>query len=49
MEGTGIVEKFIELAGGPEAKLVVVPTAGGNRNQEARFGSTRSRRPLRAG
>ena len=34
MEGTGIVEKFIELAGGPEAKLVVVPTAGGNRNQD---------------
>ena len=30
-DGTGIVEKFIELAGGPEAKLIVVPTAGGNR------------------
>jgi len=34
MEGTGIVEKFIELAGGPDAPLVVVPTAGGNRNQD---------------
>ncbi len=28
---TGIMEKFIELAGGPEAKIVVVPTAGGNK------------------
>jgi cyanophycinase len=27
---TGIMEKFIELAGGSKAKLVVVPTAGGN-------------------
>jgi cyanophycinase len=34
MEGTGIVEKFIELAGGADAKLVIVPTAGGNRNQD---------------
>lgn len=31
MAGTGIQEKFIELAGGPNAKIVVVPTAGGNR------------------
>lgn len=31
---TGIIEKFIELAGGPEAKFVIVPTAGGNRNQK---------------
>ncbi len=30
-EGTGIMEKFIEIAGGPDAKFVVVPTAGGNR------------------
>jgi cyanophycinase len=30
--GTGIVEKFIELAGGPEKKFVIVPTAGGNRD-----------------
>jgi cyanophycinase len=28
---TGIMEKFIELAGGPKAKLVIVPTAGGNK------------------
>jgi cyanophycinase len=34
MEGTGIAEKFIELAGGPEAKVIIVPTAGGNRNQD---------------
>jgi len=30
--GTGIVEKFIELAGGLDRKFVIVPTAGGNRN-----------------
>lgn len=34
MEGTGIVERFIELAGGADAKIVVVPTAGGNRTQD---------------
>lgn len=28
---TGIMEKFIQLAGGPDAKFVVVPTAGGNK------------------
>jgi cyanophycinase len=28
--GTGIMEKFTELAGGPDAKFIVVPTAGGN-------------------
>ncbi len=33
-DGTGIVEKFIELAGGPEAKFIVVPTAGGNRTAD---------------
>lgn len=31
-DGTGIVEKFIELAGGVDKKFVIVPTAGGNRN-----------------
>lgn len=30
LDGTGIIEKFIELAGGPAAKIVIVPTAGGN-------------------
>jgi cyanophycinase len=34
LEGTGILEKFIELAGGPDKKFVIVPTAGGNRNRE---------------
>ena len=33
-EGTGIVEKFIALAGGPEKKFIVVPTAGGNRTAD---------------
>jgi cyanophycinase len=33
-EGTGIVEKFIELGGGPDGKFVIVPTAGGNRNPD---------------
>src|SRR5262249_61365458 len=32
LTGSGIYEKFIELAGGPEKKFVIVPTAGGNRN-----------------
>jgi cyanophycinase len=34
LEGTGIYEKFIELAGGVNAKFVIVPTAGGNRNPD---------------
>ena len=33
-EGTGIIEKFIELAGGPDKKFIIVPTAGGNRRQD---------------
>jgi cyanophycinase len=33
-DGTGIVEKFIELAGGPEKKFVIVPTAGGNKKAD---------------
>jgi cyanophycinase len=35
MDGTGIVEKFIELGGGPEnGRFVIVPTAGGNFGQD---------------
>jgi cyanophycinase len=34
LNGSGINEKFIELAGGPEKKFVIVPTAGGNRNAQ---------------
>ena len=30
--GTGIMEKFVNLAGGADAKIVVVPTANGNRD-----------------
>jgi cyanophycinase len=32
LEGTGIPEKFIQLAGGKDKKFVIVPTAGGNRD-----------------
>lgn len=31
---TGIIEKFIELAGGPDAKFIIVPTAGGNKSSK---------------
>jgi len=34
LDGTGIVERFVALAGGPDAKLVIVPTAGGNRRPD---------------
>ncbi len=34
LEGTGIQERFIELAGGPNAKFIIVPTAGGNRSKD---------------
>jgi cyanophycinase len=34
LDSTGIIEKFIALAGGPAAKVVVVPTAGGNRRAD---------------
>ena len=32
--GTGIIEKFIQLAGGPDARFVIVPTAGGNKTAD---------------
>src|SRR5215217_1976382 len=32
--GTGIVERFIQIAGGAEASFVIVPTAEGNRNRD---------------
>lgn len=31
---SSIYDKFIQLAGGPDAKFVIVPTAGGNRNPD---------------
>src|SRR6185369_10512890 len=33
-ETYGIWQKFIELAGGPNANFVIVPTAGGNKNPD---------------
>ena len=33
-DGTTIMEKFVELGGGVNGKFVVVPTAGGNRNNQ---------------
>jgi cyanophycinase len=35
--GTGVVEKFIQLAGGPDAKFVIVPTAGGNKTADGKI------------
>lgn len=32
--GTGIMEKFVNLAGGPDARIVIVPTANGNRGPD---------------
>jgi cyanophycinase len=34
LAGTGIIEKFVELAGGPDKKFLIVPTAQGNRNSD---------------
>jgi cyanophycinase len=35
--GTGIMETFINRAGGPGAKIIVVPTAGGNRTADGKI------------
>jgi cyanophycinase len=37
LPGTGIMEKFIQLAGGPGAKIIVVPTAGGNKDRDGKW------------
>ncbi len=34
--GTGIDETFINLAGGVDAKIIIVPTAGGNRGRDGK-------------
>jgi cyanophycinase len=34
MKDPAIADRFIQLAGGPDAKLVIVPTAGGNRSAD---------------
>src|SRR4051812_38237441 len=36
-EGTGIYETFINLAGGPNAKIIIIPTAGGNREKDGKL------------
>jgi len=33
-DGSGIAQKFIQLAGGPARKFVIVPTNGGNRDRQ---------------
>ena len=35
--GTGIFETFVNLAGGLDAKIVVIPTAGGNRDKDGKL------------
>jgi cyanophycinase len=37
LTGTGIMETFINRAGGPAAKIVVVPTAGGNKDRDGKW------------
>ncbi len=36
-EGTGIYETFVNLAGGPDAKIIIIPTAGGNRTKDGKL------------
>jgi cyanophycinase len=36
-EGTGIYETFINLAGGVDSKIIIVPTAGGNRSPDGKL------------
>ncbi len=36
-EGTGIDETFINLAGGLDAKIIIIPTAGGNRTRDGKL------------
>ena len=49
LNGSGINEKFIELAGGPEKNFVIVPTAGGNRDPDGSLSPTTRRGSLRRG
>ncbi len=37
MQGTGIMETFINRAGGPGAKIIVVPTAAGNKDRDGNW------------
>lgn len=36
-EGTGIYETFVNLAGGVDAKIIIIPTAGGNRSADGKL------------
>jgi len=36
-EGTGIEETFVNLAGGLNAKIIIIPTAGGNRTPDGKL------------
>lgn len=36
-EGTGIMETFVNLAGGPNARIIIVPTAAGNKTPDGKF------------
>ena len=37
INNTGIIEKFIQLAGGPDATFIIVPTAGGNKTADGKI------------
>jgi cyanophycinase len=37
LTGTGIMETFINRAGGLSAKIIVVPTAGGNKDRDGKW------------
>ena len=37
IRNTGIIEKFIQLAGGPDARFVIVPTAAGNKTADGQI------------
>ena len=48
-DGSGLAQKFIELAGGKDKNFVIIPTNNGNRNQDGRSTSTTRSRCLRRG
>ena len=49
MNGTGIIERFIELGGGAqEGRFVIVPTAGGNRDSDGNIREFHEDRVLRS-
>lgn len=37
LTGTGIMETFINRAGGPAAKIIVIPTAAGNKDRDGKW------------